>query len=94
MGLKARRDIALYSATRMEDILRAIVTMRPVAAIVDSIQTVYLDGVTGSAGSVSQASLSYCAKHTCIVQMLGGRAWAGSRKLEPTRILSPIAGIL
>ena len=56
MGLKARSDIALYSATRMEDILRAIVTMRPVAAIVDSIQTVYLDGVTGSAGSVSQVS--------------------------------------
>ena len=54
MGLKARRDISLYSATRMEDILRAIVNQRPVAAIVDSIQTVYLDGVTGSAGSVSQ----------------------------------------
>ena len=28
--------------------------MRPRAVIIDSIQTVYLDGVTGSAGSVSQ----------------------------------------
>ena len=56
MGLKDRDDILLYSATRLEDILRAIVMHRPVAAIVDSIQTVYLDGVTGSAGSVSQVS--------------------------------------
>lgn len=28
--------------------------MRPVAVIIDSIQTVYLENVTGSAGSVSQ----------------------------------------
>ncbi len=30
--------------------------MRPRAVIIDSIQTVYLDGVTGSAGSVSQVT--------------------------------------
>ena len=40
--------------------------MRPRAAIIDSIQTVYLDGVTGSAGSVSQVRYRnspsrYCA---------------------------------
>ena len=36
-------------------ILQEILAMRPRAVIIDSIQTVYLDDVTGSAGSVSQA---------------------------------------
>jgi len=47
--------VFLYSATRLEDILREVVAMRPRAVVVDSIQTVYLDDVAGSAGSVSQA---------------------------------------
>ena len=38
-------------------ILQEILAMRPRAVIIDSIQTVYLDGVTGSAGSVSQVSV-------------------------------------
>lgn len=55
MGLtNAQDNIYLYSATQMSDILRQIVGMRPRAVIVDSIQTVYLEEVTGSAGSVSQ----------------------------------------
>ncbi len=37
-------------------ILQEILAMRPRAVIIDSIQTVYLDGVTGSAGSVSQVT--------------------------------------
>ncbi|KAK9846706.1 hypothetical protein WJX84_009428, partial [Apatococcus fuscideae] len=92
MGLKARSDIALYSATRMEDILRAIVTMRPIAAIVDSIQTVYLDGVTGSAGSVSQVrecatALLHVAKRERVPIFLVGHVTktgdiAGPRVLE------------
>ena len=35
-------------------ILQEILAMRPRAVIIDSIQTVYLDDVTGSSGSVSQ----------------------------------------
>ena len=38
----------------MQVILQEILAMRPRAVIIDSIQTVYLDDVTGSAGSVSQ----------------------------------------
>lgn len=38
----------------MQLILQEILAMRPRAVIIDSIQTVYLDDVTGSAGSVSQ----------------------------------------
>jgi len=55
MGLAGAGSVFLYSATRLEDILREVVAMRPRAVIVDSIQTVYLDDVAGSAGSVSQA---------------------------------------
>ena len=55
MGLRAAANVFLYSATRLEDVLREVVAMRPRAVIVDSIQTVYLDDVAGSAGSVSQA---------------------------------------
>jgi DNA repair protein RadA/Sms len=55
MGLAGAGGVFLYSATRLEDILREVVAMRPRAVVVDSIQTVYLDDVAGSAGSVSQA---------------------------------------
>ncbi len=54
MGLTMNPNIFLYSATRLQDVLAAIITMQPRAVIVDSIQTVYLDDVNGSAGSVSQ----------------------------------------
>ena len=56
MGLQDSDNVFLYSATRLADVLREVVSMRPCAVIVDSIQTVYLDDVTGSAGSVSQVS--------------------------------------
>lgn len=54
MGLAMNDNIFLYSATRLQDVLAEILSMRPRAVIVDSIQTVYLDDVNGSAGSVSQ----------------------------------------
>ncbi len=54
MGLAVNDNIYLYSATRLQDVLAEILSMRPRAVIVDSIQTVYLDDVNGSAGSVSQ----------------------------------------
>ena len=54
MGLADNDNIFLYSATRLQDILAEIISMQPAAVIVDSIQTVYLDDVNGSAGSVSQ----------------------------------------
>lgn len=59
MGLmNAQDNIYLYSATQMSEILQQILSMRPRAVIVDSIQTVYLDDVNGSAGSISQVSSS------------------------------------
>ena len=57
MGLASNDSIFLYSATRLQDILAEIISMRPRAVIIDSIQTVYLDDVNGSAGSVSQVPL-------------------------------------
>jgi len=44
----------VYSATRLEAILAAVVRERPAALVVDSIQTVSLEDATGSPGSVSQ----------------------------------------
>jgi DNA repair protein RadA/Sms len=45
------------SATKLEVILDSIVDLNPRAVIVDSIQTVYLNDATGSAGSVTQVPL-------------------------------------
>lgn len=56
MGLQDSAHLYLYSATRLVEILQEIVAMQPRAVIIDSIQTVYLDDVNGSAGSVSQVS--------------------------------------
>ena len=52
----------LYSATRMQDILFYMEELMPRALVVDSIQTVYLDNLPSSAGSVVQARspLSTC----------------------------------
>ena len=47
--------LVVYSATRLEAILEAVVRERPAALVVDSIQTVFLEDATGSPGSVSQA---------------------------------------
>ena len=52
--MNAQDNIYLFSATQMSEILRQVISMRPRAVIVDSIQTVYLEDVTGSAGSISQ----------------------------------------
>eukprot|EP00271_Cylindrocystis_brebissonii_P011580 TRINITY_DN2944_c0_g2_i1.p1 TRINITY_DN2944_c0_g2~~TRINITY_DN2944_c0_g2_i1.p1 ORF type:complete len:435 (+),score=49.53 TRINITY_DN2944_c0_g2_i1:532-1836(+) len=53
MGIEAEQ-LYLYSATNMERILEWIQRMKPRAVVVDSIQTVFLDEATGSAGSTSQ----------------------------------------
>ncbi|OWM76524.1 hypothetical protein CDL15_Pgr005488 [Punica granatum] len=47
-------ELYLYSSTDIEDILEKIQALSPRALIVDSIQTVYLQGVMGSAGGLSQ----------------------------------------
>lgn len=41
-----------------QDILDKIQPLSPRVLIVDSIQTVYLQGVTGSAGGISQVNIS------------------------------------
>lgn len=50
----ANESIFVYSATRLDSILDEIIRLQPAAVIVDSIQTVYLDEVSSSAGSVTQ----------------------------------------
>jgi predicted ATP-dependent serine protease len=39
----------------VQGILEVVVQLKPKALIIDSIQTIYLDGSTGTVGSVSQA---------------------------------------
>lgn len=53
LGVNAE-GVMVYSATRLEAILDAVVRERPAALVVDSIQTVFLEDATGSPGSVSQ----------------------------------------
>lgn len=82
----------VYSSTDIEDILDKIQALSPRALIVDSIQTVYLKDVTGSAGGLSQvkectSALLRFAKKTNVPVLLIGHVTksgdiAGPRVLE------------
>ncbi|KAF5741641.1 hypothetical protein HS088_TW10G00645 [Tripterygium wilfordii] len=85
-------DLFLYSSTDIEDILAKIQNLSPHALIVDSIQTVYLKGVTGSPGGLTQvkectSALLRFAKRTNVPVFLIGHVnksgdIAGPRVLE------------
>ncbi|WOL09300.1 hypothetical protein Cni_G18053 [Canna indica] len=86
------KDLFLYSSTDIEDILDKIQKLSPQALILDSIQTVYLRGVAGSAGNIMQvkectSALLRFAKQTNIPVLLIGHVTktgdiAGPRILE------------
>ncbi|MFO7663651.1 MAG: DNA repair protein RadA [Chloroflexota bacterium] len=85
-------DLFLVTETGLHSILDHIATVKPVLAIVDSIQTTYDENLTSSAGSVSQvresaARLQAVAKQTGVVVVLVGHVTkegtiAGPRVLE------------
>ncbi|KAL7605175.1 hypothetical protein Lser_V15G18006 [Lactuca serriola] len=85
-------ELFLYSSTDIEDILGKAQALSPRALIIDSIQTVQLMGVTGSAGGIYQvkectAALLRFAKKTDIPVFLIGHVTksgdiAGPRVLE------------
>ncbi|KAL7162555.1 hypothetical protein ACSBR2_042949 [Camellia fascicularis] len=85
-------ELFLYSSTDIEDILGKIFLLSPRVLIVDSIQTVYLKGVTGSPGGIFQvkectSALLRFAKKTNIPVLLAGHVTksgdiAGPRVLE------------
>nr|GEW48037.1 ATP-dependent peptidase [Tanacetum cinerariifolium] len=85
-------ELFLYSSTDIEDILGKAKALSPRALIVDSIQTVHLMGVTGSAGGIYQvkectAALLRFAKTTNVPVFLIGHVTksgdiAGPRVLE------------
>lgn len=85
-------DLYLLSETNLDTILKHFDTLRPRAVIVDSIQTVYLDELNSSAGSVGQvrecaARLLHYAKSADVPVFIVGHvtkqgAIAGPRVLE------------
>ncbi|KAL6529758.1 hypothetical protein OROGR_015381 [Orobanche gracilis] len=85
-------ELYLHSNTDIEDILEQAQPLSPRALIIDSIQTVYLRGVTGSAGGPAQvkectSALLRFAKKTNISVLLIGHVTksgeiAGPRLLE------------
>ncbi|XP_073028689.1 LOW QUALITY PROTEIN: uncharacterized protein [Primulina eburnea] len=85
-------EIFLHSSTDIEDILEQAQRLSPKAIIIDSIQTVYLSGVTGNAGGDTQvkectSALLRFAKRTNIPILLIGHVTktgdiAGPRVLE------------
>ncbi|KAK7261760.1 hypothetical protein RIF29_28079 [Crotalaria pallida] len=90
LGIKS--DVYLYSSTDIEDILKKAQCVNPRALVVDSIQTVYLKGILGSAGGLVQvkectSALMRFAKTTNIPVFLIGHVTksgdiAGPRVLE------------
>ena len=92
MNMDGNDNLYLYSSTRLDVILDAVLRLNPAALIVDSIQTVYLDDLPSSAGSVVQvrecaSALLQVAKRTGIPVFLVGHVTksgdiAGPRVLE------------
>ena len=92
MSMDTNENVYLYSSTRLDVILDAVLRLNPAALIVDSIQTVYLDDLPSSAGSVVQvrecaSALLQVAKRTGIPVFLVGHVTksgdiAGPRVLE------------
>ena len=66
-----------FSATRVDTILTEIGRLNPRAIIVDSIQTVYLDEIPSSAGSVTQVMLVAVSAPvgTHCLSLLGGMSY-------------------
>jgi DNA repair protein RadA/Sms len=91
LGLESE-DLFLVTETGLHAIIDHIQTVKPVLAIVDSIQTTYNEEMNSSAGSVSQvrecaSRLQEIAKQTGVVVVLVGHvtkegAIAGPRVLE------------
>ena len=85
-------DLLVVSETSIEKILQDIQDVRPVAAVVDSIQTVYSSDLPSSPGSITQvreasSRLLYLAKHLSIPIFLVGHVTkegfiAGPKVLE------------
>ena len=84
--------LMVHATTSVDDVIERALALDPAALVVDSIQTVYLDGVSGAAGSVTQvrecaASLLRVAKDHSIPVLLVGHVTkageiAGPRVLE------------
>ncbi|KAH7547205.1 hypothetical protein FEM48_Zijuj01G0284800 [Ziziphus jujuba var. spinosa] len=94
----ATKDLFLYSSTDIEDILDTVERYSPQALIIDSIQTVYLKGVTGSAGGLSQvkectSALLRVAKKTNIPVFLVGHV-TKSGDLAGPRVLEHIVDVV
>jgi DNA repair protein RadA/Sms len=85
-------DLYVLPETDLEEILREIDSLKPNLAVIDSIQTVFLPGLTSSPGSVAQvrectAALMKVAKHEDITMLIVGHVTkegtiAGPRVLE------------
>ncbi|GAB4850357.1 hypothetical protein Ancab_029659 [Ancistrocladus abbreviatus] len=97
MGIETEQ-LFLYSSTDVEDILGQIQRLSPRALVVDSIQTVYLKGVTGDPGGMSQvkectSALLRFAKKTNIPVLLIGHV-TKSGEIAGPRILEHIVDVV
>jgi DNA repair protein RadA/Sms len=56
LGLGLRQlQILLLSENRLEAVARVVQELQPLALVIDSIQTVYLEGLSNRPGSITQA---------------------------------------
>ncbi|KAI9107778.1 hypothetical protein K1719_021114 [Acacia pycnantha] len=91
-------EIYLYSSTDIEDILEKTQHLSARAVVVDSIQTVYLKGIVGSAGGISQvkectsALLRYAKKTNTAVFLIGHVTKSGD--IAGPRVLEHIVDVV
>ncbi|KAL5576896.1 hypothetical protein UlMin_018595 [Ulmus minor] len=91
-------EVFLYSSTDIEDILKKVHLLSPRALVIDSIQTVYLNDVNGSAGGLTQvkectSALLRFAKKTDIPVLLIGHV-SKSGEIAGPRVLEHIVDVV
>ncbi|XP_028778951.1 uncharacterized protein LOC114750381 [Neltuma alba] len=91
-------EIYLYSSTDIEDILEKTQHLSARAVVVDSVQTVYLKGIIGSAGGISQvkectsALLRYAKQTNTAVFLIGHVTKSGD--IAGPRVLEHIVDVV
>ncbi|KAF4362125.1 hypothetical protein F8388_023977 [Cannabis sativa] len=97
MGI-GTEELFLYSSTDIQDIVNKAQLLSPRALIIDSIQTVYLSDVTGSAGGITQvkectsALLRYAKKTNVPVLLIGHVTKSG--EIAGPRVLEHIVDVV
>jgi DNA repair protein RadA/Sms len=98
-GTKVQSDLVMFESTDTDEIVAKIEEIKPGLVIVDSIQTLQTEDLTGTAGSVGQVResaqrLTICAKRTGIPMFLVGHVTKEGNVAGPATLMHIVDTVL